>query len=388
MSRFFDMVSKPARNLGTMNAPSTTPAALERRSRLIKLDSNENPFGPSARVVDAMRAVLNGANFYPDDDCSQLRQRLATHHGLPVDQVLVTAGSTGMLSLLCQTLLAPGLNAVTSERSFIVYSMAVQAAGARLVEAPMRSGEDSFDLDAILDAIDPNTRIVFLPNPNNPTGTMMEAAAVERFLAQVPSHVVVVLDEAYYEFAMYFAALRQVAYPNSLEYLRQGASVVVLRTFSKAHGLAGLRVGYGLGPAELLGYCARMRNTFSVSSVAQAAAGEAINDSEHIQRVAENNFLQSRVLAQGLSAFGYRVVPTSANFLFCDLSEDASAFANRLQDEGVAVRPLRSWGAPNCIRVTIGTPEQNQAFLQAARRLGARGSAGGSQVLSTIKSVV
>ncbi|MGA7928480.1 MAG: histidinol-phosphate transaminase [Candidatus Sulfotelmatobacter sp.] len=374
MSRFFDIVSKTARDLGTMNASSTTPAALERRSRLIKLDSNENPFGPSARAVDAMRAVLNAANFYPDDDCSQLRRKLAAHHGLPPEQVLGTAGSTALLSLLCQTLLAPGLNAVTSERSFIVYSMAVQAAGARLVEAPMRSGEDSFDLDAILAAIDTNTRIVFLANPNNPTGTMLEAAAVERFLAQLPGHVVVVLDEAYYEFALHFAALRRVAYPNSLDYLRQGASVVVLRTFSKAHGLAGLRVGYGLGPAELLGYCARMRNTFSVSSVAQAAALEAIKDHEHIQRVLENNLLQSRVLAQGLSGLGYRVVPTSANFLFCDLAEDAAAFALRLQDEGVAVRPLGHWGAPNCIRVTIGTPEQNQAFLQAVRRLASRGS--------------
>jgi histidinol-phosphate aminotransferase len=240
--------------------------------------------------------------------------------------------------------------------------------------------DDTFDLEAILAAIDSNTRLVFLANPNNPTGTMLEAAVVERFLARLPGHVVVVLDEAYNEFALHFAALRRVAYSNSLEYVRQGASVVVLRTFSKAHGLAGLRVGYGMGPAELLGYCARMRNTFSVSSVAQAAALAAINDTDHIQRVVENNALQSRVLAQGLSALGYRVVPTSANFLFCDLGEDAVDAANRLQDEGVAVRPLGHWGAPNCIRVTIGTPEQNQAFLQAARRLGSRSSTSGPQV--------
>jgi histidinol-phosphate aminotransferase len=369
MSRFFDLVSKPARDLGTTNVPGRTPAALELRSRLIKLDSNENPFGPSTRAIDAMRGALSAANLYPDDDCSQLRRALATHHDLPTDQVLVTAGSTALLSLLCQTLLAPGLNAVTSERSFVVYSMAVQAAGAHLIETPMRSGEDSFDLEAILAAIDPKTRIVFLANPNNPTGTMLEAAVVERFLARVPSHVVVVLDEAYYEFALHFAELWKVKYSNSLDYVRQGASVVVLRTFSKAHGLAGLRVGYGLGPAELLGYCARMRNTFSVSSVAQAAAMAAINDTEHIQRVVENNVLQSRVLAQGLSGLGFRVVPTSANFVYCDLGEDAAAVANRLQEEGVAVRPLGHWGAPNCIRVTIGTPEQNQAFLQAMRRL-------------------
>ena len=374
MSRFFDLVSKPARDMGTTNVPGRTPAALERRSQLIKLDSNENPFGPSARAIDAMRSALAAAGSYPDDDCSPLRMKLAAHHGLPPEQVLVTAGSTALLSLLCQTLLAPGLNAVTSERSFIVYSMAAQAAGARLIEAPMRS--DRFDLEAILAAIDSNTRIVFLANPNNPTGTMVEAAVVERFVAQVPAHVVVALDEAYYEFAQHFAALRGVTYSNSLDYVRQGASVVVLRTFSKAHGLAGLRVGYGLGPAELLGYCARMRNTFSVSSVAQAAALAALDDRNHLQRVVENNAIQSRDLGQGLAALGYRVLPTSANFLFCDLGEEAAAVANRLQEEGVAVRPLGPWGAPNCIRVTIGTPEQNQIFLKAMRRLGARDATG------------
>jgi histidinol-phosphate aminotransferase len=367
MSRFFDIVSKPARRMGTANPPSVTLATLRRRTQLIRLDSNENPFGPSERALEAMRSALGTANSYPDDDCSPLRLKLAAHHGLPPEQVLVTAGSTGLLSLLCQTLLAPGLNAVTSERSFIVYSMAVQAAGGRLVEAPMR--DDSFDLEAILTAIDPNTRLVFLPNPNNPTGTMLDADVVERFLARLPGHVVAVLDEAYYEFALHFAALRKVQYTNSLDYVRQGASVVVLRTFSKAHGLAGLRVGYGLGPGELLGYCAHMRNTFSVSSVAQTAAAAALDDHLHVQRVVENNALQSRALSEGLSALGYRIVPTAANFLFCELGKDAAAFANRLQDEGVAVRPLGHWGAPNCIRVTIGTPEQNKAFLQAARTL-------------------
>src|SRR5229473_3420310 len=193
MSRFFDLVSKPARDLGATNAPGRTPAALELRSRLIKLDSNENPFGPSALAIDAMRGALGAANLYPDDDCSQLRRKLATHHGLPPEQVLVTAGSTALLSILCQTLLGPGLNAVTSERSFIVYSMAVHATGARLIETPMRG--ESFDPGAILDAIDANTRLVFLANPNNPTGTMLEPDTVNRFLARVPGHVVLILDE-------------------------------------------------------------------------------------------------------------------------------------------------------------------------------------------------
>ena len=314
-----------------------------------------------------MRAALAAANSYPDDDCTELRHKLAACHDVPAEQVLVTAGSTGMLSLICQTMLGPGLNAVTSERSFVVYAMVVHAAGARLIEAPMR--EDGFDLGAILEAINKNTRLVFLANPNNPTGTMIEAAAVEKFIADVPEHVVVVLDEAYSDFAAHFAALRKVEYSRSMDYVRREAGVIVLRTFSKAHGLAGLRVGYGLGPAELLDYCARMRETFSVSSVAQAAAVAALDDLHHVQRVVANNAEQAETLGEGLSELGYRVVPTAANFLYCDLGEDASGFAERLRREGVSVRPLGGWGAPTCIRVSIGTSEQNQICLRAARKI-------------------
>ena len=375
MSRFFDLVGKPARDMGDYS-PSTAPLS-EYRTQLVKLDSNENPFGPSPRAIDAMRAALVGVNSYPDDDCSQLRRKLAISHELQPEQVVVTAGSTALLSLLCQTLLGPGLNAVTSEQSFIVYSLAVHATGANLIETPTLN--DGFDLGAILAAIDANTRIVFLANPNNPTGTVLEASLIERFLAEVPSHVVVVLDEAYYEFAKLFASLHGISYSRSLDYVRQGASVVVLRTFSKVHGLAGLRVGYGLGPAELLGYCARMRNTFSVSSLAQAAALAAMDHQEYVDRVVENNVAQAEVLTKGLSRLGYRVVPTWANFVYCDLGEDAAAVAGRLQIAGVSVRPLAAWGAPNCIRVTIGTPEQNQFFLKAAQRAAEDGSMVGHQ---------
>ena len=210
--------------------PPPRQAPAETQPRLIKLDSNENPYGPSPRAIEAMRVALTSAHLYPEDDCTELRRKLAAHHAVPVEQVLVTAGSTALISLLCQTMLAPGLNAVTSERSFIVYSMAVQAAGAQLIETPMR--DNGFDLAAILDAINEDTRIVFLANPNNPTGTMVDAAAVDKFIAEVPGHVVVVLDEAYYEFAVRFATQRKVEYSKSLDYLRQGASVVVLRTFS------------------------------------------------------------------------------------------------------------------------------------------------------------
>jgi histidinol-phosphate aminotransferase len=192
-------------------------------------------------------------------------------------------------------------------------------------------------------------------------------------MAEVPSHVVVVLDEAYYEFARYFAAHRKTELSNSLEYLRQGASVVVLRTFSKAHGLAGLRVGYGIGPAELLGYCSRMRNTFSVSSLAQTAALAALEDPHHIERTIASNAAQTQIVGVGLSELGYRVVPTWTNFLYCDVGEDAAGVAQRLRHEGVSVRPLGVWGAPNCIRVSIGTPDQNEFLLSALRKIGSQG---------------
>lgn len=367
MSRFFDLVTKPAREMGGYLPPASARRPVETQPRLIKLDSNENPFGPSPRAIKAMQSTLAAAHTYPDDDCTELRGKLATFHDLPPEQVLVTAGSTALLGLLCQTMLAPGRNAVTSERSFIVYSMAVHATGGELIETPMR--QDGFDLDAILEAINEDTRLVFLANPNNPTGTMLEAAAVDKFIAEVPGHVVVVLDEAYYEFAAHFASRRNVEYPRSLNYLRQGASVIVLRTFSKAHGLAGLRIGYGLGPAELLTYCARMRDTFSVSSVAQAAALAALADVNHIGRTVANNAEQSQILGVGLSELGYRVVPTAANFLYFDAGEDAAGIAEQLRKLGVSIRPLGGWGAPTCIRVSIGTPEQNGKFLDAMYRI-------------------
>lgn len=361
MSRFSDLVVKHARNL-----PAYSPASSAANiPLLIKLDSNENPFGPSPRAVAAMQSALDAANFYPDDNCLELRARMAAHHAVSIEHVLVTAGSTEMLALLCQTMLAPGLNAVTSERSFIIYGMAVHATGAKLIQTPMR--EDAFDLNAILTAINDDTRLVFLANPNNPTGTMLEAAAVDNFLAKVPAHVVVVLDEAYCDFALAFAAQRGHDYSHSLEYLKQGANVVVLRTFSKAHGLAGLRIGYGLGPAELLAYCSRMQSTFSVSSIAQTAALAALGDEDHIARAVANNTSQAQILTEGLTKLKVRVVPTFANFLYCDVEQDGSHVAACLLAEGISVRPLNVWGASNSIRVTIGTPEQNTKFLTAMR---------------------
>ena len=272
------------------------------------MGSNENPYGPSPRAVAAMRAVLAKCNFYPDNDATELQARLAKLYQVQPEQVVVAAGLTALLETIARTLLLPGLNAITSEHSFIVYPIATRAAGGQLIEVPMH--DNGFDLDAIAAAIDRNTRIVFLANPNNPTGSMVPAHEVDRFLQKIPAHVVVVLDEAYYDFAQHFAGLRGVDYSHSLDYVRHNHNVVVLRTFSKAHGLAGVRVGYGVGPSEFISSLAHMRTIFSVSVLAQAAAMAAIEDEAHIRQTIENNAAQAEVLVRAMSDLGYRVAPT------------------------------------------------------------------------------
>ena len=368
MSDFSKLVPEHVRKLGGY-VPGKSLRQVKRESRVncIKMASNETPFGPSPRAVQAMQAVLAECNFYPDNDAGELRQKLAERHQVSPDQVVITGGSTSLLGIIARALLSPGLNAVTSERSFIVYPIVTQAAGGQLITVPTR--HDGFDLDAIVAAINANTRMVFLANPNNPTGTLVTASQLDQFLARVPENVTVILDEAYYDFAQRFAELRGVEYSHSLEYARQGRNVVVLRTFSKAHGLAGVRIGYGIGPAELMSCFARLRTTFSVSVPAQAAALAALEDEAHTRRAVENNADQAQRVIDGVTQLGYRVVPTWANFIYCELGEDAAAVTKRLEAEGVIVRSLVPWGAPTAIRVTIGTPEQNGIFLSAFKRV-------------------
>jgi histidinol-phosphate aminotransferase len=368
MTDFSQFVPAHVRSLGGYT-PGKSPRQAQRESHVncIKMASNENPWGPSPKAVAAMQAVLNDCSFYPDNDASELRAALAKRHGVQHDQVVLTAGSTSLLGIIARTLLSPGLNAITSERSFIVYPIATQAAGGQLIQVPMH--RDSFDLEAVAAAVDGNTRIVYLSNPNNPTGTVVVASDLDRFLDKLPEHVIVILDEAYYDFAQHFATRRGLDYSHALQYVNQGRKVVVLRTFSKAHGLAGVRVGYGIGPAQLMSYFARMRTTFSVSAPAQTAALAALEDEAHVQKALVNNAEQSERLAEGLRELGYEVMPTWANFLYCELGEDAAAVAQRLQTEGVIIRPLGPWGAPTAIRITIGTPEQNGTFLKAFKKV-------------------
>jgi histidinol-phosphate aminotransferase len=368
MSKFDEVVPAHIRALGGYAAGKPLKQA-ERESgvRCIKLASNENPFGPSPLAIEAMRQAAAEVNLYPDNDASDLKNELATRNNMDPAQVMVTGGSTQFLDIIGRTLLAPGLNAITSERSFIVYPIAANGPGAQLIQVPMRG--DAFDLDAILSAMDEKTRVVFIANPNNPTGTMLDPVAVDRFIAAVPDIVTIVLDEAYYDFASYFAVKRGLEYTHSLDYVREGKNVVVLRTFSKAHGLAAVRCGYGFAPAPLIQHLSKMRTAFSVSSIAEAAALAALRDEEHIRKSLENNAAGAALLTEKLSEMGLRVVPTFANFLYVETGEDSIALAKRIQEEGVIVRPLSVWGAPNAIRVTVGTPEQNEKFLAAMSKV-------------------
>jgi histidinol-phosphate aminotransferase len=335
---------------------------------MIKLASNENPFGPSPLAIEAIRAASAEVNLYPDNDASELRAALASRHKLTIDQIFIADGSLGILDVLARTLLVPGTNCITSERSFISYPLVTRTSGARFIQVPMR--KDAYDLDAIAAAIDEQTRVIFLANPNNPTGTMFDAAATDRFLARVPDGVLVVLDEAYFDFAEHFAHQRGVVYSRSLDYVREGRpNLLVLRTFSKAHGLAGIRLGYACGEPELLRYFGKVRNSFSISVLAEAAGLAAIRDEAHIRRTVENNAAGAGWLMERFREMGVHAVPTSANFIYFTIDEDGNAFARRMQNEGVILRSLAPWGVPNAIRVSIGTPEENEIFVAALKKV-------------------
>ena len=372
MTDFHKFVPAHVKKLGIYKAGKPLrQAELESGVRCIKLASNENPFGPSPLAIEAMKAASGDIHFYPDTGVTELTSRLAELHEVDPAQILVTAGSTTFLEILARTLLGPGLNAVTSKLSFIVYPIVTQATGAHFVQVPKLN--DGFDLEGILAAIDANTRVVYIANPNNPTGTVLDAQTIDRFLDRVPSHVITVLDEAYYEFANHFAGERGIEYSRALDYVRANRPVIVLRTFSKAQGLAGLRVGYGMGPAELVGYLARMKPAFMVSSLAEAAALAALADSDHVQRAVENNASGAQLLTPAIAGLGIRVVPTWSNFLFCDIGEDSRPLCQALQQEGVIVRPMSApWEAPTAFRVTIGAPEHHEQFLTALRRVRSR----------------
>jgi histidinol-phosphate aminotransferase len=329
----------------------------ELKIRAVKLASNENPLGPSPRAVEAAREALTGANRYPDGGGYYLRESLAGLHGIPFENVILGLGSSELIDLSARMMIRPGDEGLTSLGAFPLFYIAIQATGGDLVTVALKN--HAFDLDAIAKSITRRTRYIILANPNNPTGTMFTADEFDSFLKRVPEDVLVVLDEAYCDY------VQHPGYSRSIERVRGGANVLVLRTFSKVHGLAGLRIGYGIGPAALLREMDKVRTPFNTSGVAQAAALAALGDGDHSRRSIESNRAGMIQLTAGLDRIGAKHVPSFGNFIYIEAGVRASEVASALERLGVIVRPLDWMGMPDGLRVTVGTTEENAKFLAA-----------------------
>jgi histidinol-phosphate aminotransferase len=332
----------------------------ELKIHAIKLASNENPLGPSPKALEAMKAVMAESHRYPDGGTHQLREKLARKHDVPPEQILVGLGSSEIIDLAARVLLGRGKTGITSEGSYAPFSVAIRASGAELMRVPMR--DFAFDLKAMAKAVTPETRVVYLANPNNPTGTAFGASELEEFLWSIPGDVLVVLDEAYVHYA------DRADMPQSVEIFHKHNNLLIMRTFSKVYGLAGLRVGYGIAQPAVVAAMDRLRTPFNVASVSQAAALAALDDVEYVQRCIASNARERKRLLEELAKLGLRAVPSHANFIFIHIGSEAQAIVQELLQEGVIVRPLGWMGWPEAIRVSVGTADENDRLLEAMTR--------------------
>lgn len=327
---------------------------------IVKLASNENPLGMSPRARDAAVAALADIERYPDGNGFELKAALQKRFGVAPECIVLGNGSNDVLELAARAFLSPGCSAVFSQHAFAVYPLATNAVGARSIEAPAR--DFGHDLEAMLGAIADDTRVVFVANPNNPTGSFIPGAALEAFLARVPEDVLVLLDEAYTEYL-----LPEQRY-DSLAWLERYPNLLVSRTFSKAYGLAGMRVGYGVGHPDVIDLMNRVRQPFNVSSIALAAAAAALFDDEFLARSADLNHRGMRQISAALDELGLEWIPSAGNFLTFRVGDGARV--NRaLLEKGVIVRPIGGYGMPEWLRVSIGLPEENERFIAALREI-------------------
>ncbi|HZV45876.1 MAG TPA: histidinol-phosphate transaminase [Thermodesulfovibrionales bacterium] len=328
----------------------------------VKLASNENPLGPSPLVLKEIVNDLTNTksslslNRYPDGNGYYLKQALSRRLSVSEDEIILGNGSNELIDIAARTFLQPGDEAVMAHPSFVVYPMATQAQGATAIQIPLK--KYTHDLDAMADAITSSTKIVFIANPNNPTGTMNTKAEFERVVKRIPEGILVVCDEAYCEY------VTKPDYPDSMKYLAQGKDILILRTFSKMYGLAGLRIGYGIGRKDIIGEMNKLRPPFNTSSIAQKAALWALQDENHLRRTREINEQGKTYLYKELDSIGMKYVPTEANFIFMPLEHDAHTLYTILLKQGVIVRPM----GQHEIRVTIGLPEENKRFIDALKK--------------------
>jgi histidinol-phosphate aminotransferase len=326
---------------------------------IIKLASNENPLGVSPLAQAAIRGVLDDLGRYPDGNGFELKQALCTRYGVAADQIVLGNGSNDVLDLAARAFLTPADEAIYSQHAFAVYPLAIQAIGARGIEVPARAY--GHDLEAMAKAVTSKTRIVFIANPNNPTGTYLAAEPLEAFIASLPDHVLVVLDEAYNEY------LPREVRVETVDWLARRANLVISRTFSKVYGLAGLRVGYALANAGVADLMNRVREPFNVNSVALAAAAAALGDTAFVQKSHDLNLAGMKQVTGGLTALGLVYIPSYGNFVTFEV-RDAGGVFQRLLKDGVIVRPIASYGMPNHLRVSIGLESENARFLESLKQ--------------------
>ncbi len=329
-----------------------------RPDEIIKLASNENPLGPSPKALVAMREMLERSHFYPDGGGYYLREAIAKKTGLERGNVILGCGSNEIIEFIGKAFLNPGDDIIAARHAFVVYKLMATLFGARTIEVP--DPNFAHDLDGMLAAITPRTREIFIANPNNPTGTLLGQDEIDRFMARVPEHIVVVFDEAYYEFLP--------EPPDTLKYVREGRNVVVLRTFSKIQGLANLRIGYGLANAGLIDVLQKTRQPFNANGIAQAGALAGILDDEHQRKTRDITIEGREAMQKEFAEMGLEYVPSHANFVLVRVGDGKAVF-QALMRRGIIIRDMNAYGLPEWIRVSIGTREQNERFLAELKAL-------------------
>jgi histidinol-phosphate aminotransferase len=323
-------------------------------SAIIKLASNENPLGSSPKATQAMHAALENAHLYPDGSGFYLTKAIAAKLGLAAENVVLGNGSNEVIEFLGHAFLNPGDDVITCQYAFIVYKLLATAFGVRTIETP--SPDFQQNLEATLEAITPKTRLIFIPNPNNPTGTLVSQSAIDDFMSRVPDKILVVFDEAYFEFLD--------DPPDTLRFVREERNVVVLRTFSKIHGLAGLRIGYAIAPSEIIEVLHKTRQPFNVNSIALAGALAALNDAEHLRETKRVVDEGRAYLQEQLAEMRISFVPAVANFVMANVGDGCVVFEKLLQRK-IIVRPLKGYGLPEWIRISVGTMEENKKLIAA-----------------------
>lgn len=330
-------------------------------SNAVKLASNENPLGASKKAVRAIQKAIQKIHLYPDGGCFYLKERLAKAIGVSVSELVIGNGSNEIIELLARGFLSPGDQVIASAGSFLVYPLITQSCGAEFVSVPMKNF--GYDLKGILGKINRKTKLIFISNPNNPTGTYVGKSEVKDFIAQVPKDIIICFDEAYFDF------VDAKDFPDVLLSVKSGSSnILILRTFSKSYGLAGLRIGYGIACKELIGYLNKVRQPFNVNQLAQVAARAALDDKPFLRKTQRLIAGEKQYLYQKFESLGVPYVPTQANFILFDTKQTGKVVFEKLLKRGIIVRAMAAYGFPNHIRVTIGKRSENRAFIRALQK--------------------